>query len=438
MTAPTLPRLGRALWIGGAAIAAFATLTPSDQLETRAGLCLICGDFAGVDALLNVLLFVPIGAGLALAGVRASRAVPGMCGGAVLIEALQLFAIAGRDASVADVLANALGGILGFIAIARLSSWLHPTTRRARWLFGLWTVFWVLVQLMGSWVLRADATRADFYGQIAPELGGLDPFSGLVLEATVNGAWIPNQVLSADQASRLRAALTSDEGTRAEVTVVARTVTAWQLPIVRIVDRQEREILLIASNETELVFGVRTRAARLRLRPALYRLRDVFSREFTFTGVEEGDTTFARVAHSADRVTLDAVTGRNVRAAIVRLSPAGSWRFIFPTQVYADGRLWNRLMDAVWLLFLLAPAGYWALLARHPGAPRREEWVMGAALALGLGVGFGVGPAVYHVAPPAWTEVFASVCGLMLGGVIASLVKKRLALSTNLERGIQR
>ena len=74
---------------------------------------MFCGDYGGVDFMLNVALFLPLGVGLALQRLQATRAWLMILAATVVIESLQFAIIPGRDASLGDVIANATGGAIG-------------------------------------------------------------------------------------------------------------------------------------------------------------------------------------------------------------------------------------------------------------------------------------------------------------------------------------
>ena len=79
-----------ALAVAGLLFIATMTLGPGGlDAEKAPGQCFVCGMFGMVDVILNVILFVPLGAGLRLSGLRWWRAV--LIGMAVtaLVEFLQ-------------------------------------------------------------------------------------------------------------------------------------------------------------------------------------------------------------------------------------------------------------------------------------------------------------------------------------------------------------
>src|ERR1043166_1066671 len=91
-----------------------ATLRPDSNPPLPSHWCLICGTQGGVDAILNVLLFLPLGVGLALTGFSWRGTTVCALVTSVLVELAQLAVIAGRDATIGDVITNTLGGAVGF------------------------------------------------------------------------------------------------------------------------------------------------------------------------------------------------------------------------------------------------------------------------------------------------------------------------------------
>ncbi len=84
-------------------------------------------DLDDLQALVNVLLFVPLGGFLALLGrwswVRVSLGAAAL---SVAVEVLQFLLISGRYASVGDVILNVSGAVIGYALVSR---WGTPITR---------------------------------------------------------------------------------------------------------------------------------------------------------------------------------------------------------------------------------------------------------------------------------------------------------------------
>ena len=89
-------------------------------------LCIACGPQPAVDAVVHVLLFMPIGAGLALLGVRAFTALA--IGGAVaiVVETLQLALPLGRVATMVDLATSIVGTAIGFHIALRRRAIVYP------------------------------------------------------------------------------------------------------------------------------------------------------------------------------------------------------------------------------------------------------------------------------------------------------------------------
>ena len=359
-------RAGQALAAAAAACIGLATLLPSAQRFTGDPWCIVCGATGSVDVLLNFLLFVPLGTGLAMAGVGAPRAIAMAFAFTVGIETLQFSVIPGRDASLGDIVANSLGGAAGFAIGARILDLVWPTPLFARKLLAAWSGIWVTVQLVASLALLPANTDRGLVGQIGRALGGRPRYPGRVLSATIDGDAIPNTRFA--DASHARHAL--PRGATVEVTVVAPdTAPWWRAPVVRIVDDSLSEALLVGQDGSDLVFGVGTRAAAMRLRPLFFVAHDVFPA--VRAGADREDTLRIRASYTAHGVSLSVATSlRGAHTVTLPVTPAAGWRLFAPYPVFDDGSTRNALANLAWLLGLLLPAIYWASRSVPPSSSR--------------------------------------------------------------------
>lgn len=159
--------------------------------------CVVCGDSGIADALLNLVLFFPLGNAARALGLRFAPAVAGMLALSVSIELIQATLLVGRDASLGDVLSNTLGGTLGWVAWAGLVVLARPTTRIARR-----GVAAILAMMAVLWFATAAALQpaltdgTPWLGQPLNEWPGYQPFPGTILGATINGMPIPDEQLA--------------------------------------------------------------------------------------------------------------------------------------------------------------------------------------------------------------------------------------------------
>jgi VanZ family protein len=107
----------------GTLLVALLTLWPlPDQRVSSPAWCIVCDADHVPNLVLNVALFLPLGVGLGLRGVPRLAALLLMALLTAGVEALQFHVVAGRDASLGDVLANLVGGALGLRLGRRLAA----------------------------------------------------------------------------------------------------------------------------------------------------------------------------------------------------------------------------------------------------------------------------------------------------------------------------
>jgi hypothetical protein len=417
--------VGRSLVVASAAAIAFATVTP------RAGsprpfnpLCVGCGEFGGVDVVLNILMFLPLGAGLALAGARPLRAIGGVFAASLTIELLQLFVIPGRDPTIRDVVMNSSGGALGFAIGAHLESLVRPPPRVSVKLLLAWSALLVGVQSVAAYSLVPVLTRSRYYGQIGRELGEmLSAFPGEVLNPTVASVRIPDWELPDNEVREL---LLRPQGALIEATVVPRACPTTTAGIVRIADADAREILLLAQSDADLLFGVRTGAETLRLRPMRYRLRHVFGPGSMCTLT--GDTILLQARYTRETAFVRAAVRGRVAAETVVPSASQGWRLFLPMETYIDSRLQGAAFTAVWLFILMVPVGYWGVFAARAfslGNARANATSAVFVLTVAT-IAFVAVPRMFGLAPVRVWEWVAAISGAVAGASAAAMLARSL------------
>jgi len=231
------------------------TLVPLEGTDRPPILCVLCGDGALADGVLNAALFLPLGAALSVAGWRPWRL---FALGALLslgVETFQ-FVIPGRDPSLADVLFNTLGTALG-IGLARSTSmWWRPGPRLADTLGIVGALGAASILALTGVLLGPSFPEDTYYGGWTPRFGHLEWYGGRVLQASLDGLEIPPGVLGSSP--QVRQQLLSDGA----IHVLARAGPRplGLAPLFTIHDRHQREILLLGVDGDDIVYRYRTRA----------------------------------------------------------------------------------------------------------------------------------------------------------------------------------
>jgi hypothetical protein len=368
---------------------ALATLWPMPGESQTLGLCIICGGRGLADLLLNIALFMPLGAALALRG-RPHRPRHGR----IILLALTLstaielsqFYIPGRDPSVSDVIANTCGALLGSLVVGSASIWLNPAPALATRLCRTATVLAALTTLATGLLLTPSFPDSAYYGLWTPELRHLVHYRGRVLSASLSGEFIGDGRITASD--RVRDALRAPRGYELEIRAVVGPRPEGLSPLFAIVDEQQREILLVGLDRDDVVLRMRLRANDARLdRPDL--------RVPAWRGVRIGDTVSISIVARAGHYTINRVE----RGFTV----GHGWALL----LYLERLPFKNAMNAAWLGALFLLAGFWAraradvafmaigvlaglllvpVLTAMPHTPA-AQWV---AVALSVGAGAGI------------------------------------------------
>jgi len=404
---PAPGRRGGLIAILGLAFILAMTLTPQpqnvEQVARTPLWCLRCGDLSGMDILLNVILFLPLGFGLRLAGWPRRRVLLAAFATTLFVELAQYFFIVGRDATLSDILTNTTGGLLGMVLAERFPLLLWPSPRAARWLAAGAGAFWLALQAVTAWGDGVTLPERPFWGQLAPELGQFDRFRGTVTAAKVAGEAMPSARLPDIRSVRERLLA----GGGLEASAVSGQPTARLAPIVSVFDEGQQEITLLGQWDRDLVFRIHTRAWSLGLRGPALRLARALpadsGRPFTASG---------RLHDGYLEIVAD--TGSGPRTRRLALSPSFGWSLVLPFENYAFGDA-VRLLTALWLGGLLLPLGYWAARSRAgvPG-PGSALLLIGITITAGLA---GVA-ALFRLPPVHWSEWLAAGAGAGAGWLL--------------------
>lgn len=308
--------------------------------------CVVCGSHGLVDVVLNVFLFVPLGIGLGVAGLRMRTALLIAAATTLTVELLQLSVVAGRDSSLSDLVTNTLGAALGYLAARHSRSLVLPAPAAARRLAALWAALVLAVAAITGLSVAPSMPGPPYWGQWTPELGGLLQHEGRVESAAVEGIEMPSRRLPRSQ--ELADSLADGE-ISATVTATLAGRPARTAPIFRVVDGYGRQALLVAQAGSDLIVESGTRSERLRLRGLTVRMPGVLP-----------NRARVRIAVASDRREYGVVV-HNLHGSAQSLTAARSvawgWALLLPFLSRIDER--RQLLDGLWLAALMLPLGWW-------------------------------------------------------------------------------
>ena len=349
-----------------------------------------------MDVFLNLLLFVPLGAGLRLAGWRWRAVVAGAALVSFTVELLQYTVVTGRDASLSDLLTNTAGAAAAAALAARWRALALPSSRAAARLFLGWSLFWVGALAATVWLQDPRSLRGPLRSGW-PETASPDRvFGGRVLEARVDGVAMPRQETPPDRAA-LRRSLDRGEA-MIEVRVVSGPPTD-DLVLLYSLQVRHTPLLGLGQYGRDAVLVVPSRGQRLRIWSPTVQLRDAFP-------PDSGVPVTLQGGIRDGRLRLGVRWGGRVRQTGMQLRPTQGWTAVPPMKFVLGRRV--RLLTALWVGALVLPLGYWAAALPRRGTP-------GAALVGVVAAGLLVLPALTRSPPSHWTEWTAALTAAALG-----------------------
>ncbi|HXJ82814.1 MAG TPA: VanZ family protein [Candidatus Methylomirabilis sp.] len=372
--------------LAGFAVVIRLTLVPTSDPDTGTfHWCVLCGDFGLADFIANVILFMPLAAGLSGAGLSWRKAVVSLLVLSTAIELTQLI-IPGRESALGDIVANTLGAALA----AALVRWL-PARRRSG--IGSAAAAGAVLGVVAftGLALQLSLPRTAYYGQWTADLGMYDWYRGRVLSAQIGGLPLPSWRL--DDSRIVRERLLA--GIPLEVRAVAGPRTRQLAPVFSIFDERQQEVLVLGADRDDLVLRMHRRATDLKLREPDVRWRGALA------GVSPGDTVALGLQVSRRGLCLF-LNGRGRCGMAVTVGEA--WRLVQDRPHYAAGA--QLALDGLCMIIVGLPLG---LLS-----PRRMSGYVGVAAAV-AGVAL-LAPALGLAHTPLFE--FASLVAGIAGGAL--------------------
>ncbi|HJQ10605.1 MAG TPA: VanZ family protein [Gemmatimonadaceae bacterium] len=431
-------RTGVTITVLALAAIVVATLRPDSNPPLPSHWCLICGSQGGVDAILNVLLFIPLGVGLSLAGARARHVVLSGLLLSALIETAQLTVIAGRDATVGDIIANTCGAALGYAAANYSVVLFRPSARAAMALIGAWSFVWLALSAALSFAFVQAVPGSYFYGQLGRRLGNFDWFNGQVLSAQVGSARITDSRIDSSETMSERLM----EGIPLTAAVVPGDPTTRIAPIVRVVDSAGSEAVMLGQLGSMLVLRPATGARIIKLRAPIFGAARVFERRPRDPGSSAGTAPTAQrlspsinlVAQYNSMATL--LQGTSAYASIQKRIPVRAtlgWIALLPFQWIVEGSRWELVISAAWIGCLVLLPGYWSAFTGIPDQPRSfslPSLVWPLLILVVVYAGMDAMPRILRVGVAGIPEWFIAVAAIFSAHLIGRLVTSRLGSSS--------
>ena len=349
------------LVVASLVLIAVMTLRPTAPQAATDMFCIFCGTLGGVDFVLNVILFVPLGIGLRL---NSGRWMPVIVIGVLttlVVETLQWRVIAGRDASLGDLLANTSGALLGAGLATVVPWWLNATGRTAVRLAVAFGIVASMVVTVSAALLQPLVPHYMLWVQWIPIRPNLDPFRGHLNAAEVRG----RAVQAREALIPKRSFDTLARSLSVRVRIDSSPAPTKRLALIVRIANDLEEGFTVAQWGDAIVFKTYMAAARVRLRPILIGL----------------DGTFAGSAGNRDTAELVVDGYSDPRAISLRRHPDGSgavsvrrtvglaWALFLPWDVALNERWWPA--NAIWLAILILPTSFFVARSLRTGATSR-------------------------------------------------------------------
>ena len=370
---------------------ALVTLWPVAGLGgSDLGVCVICGEFGGVDSVLNIALFVPLGLAVRIGWPSSGRwwlvAIAALSLG---IEVLQLRVITGRDASLGDLLFNTLGGAVGGGAASLAGLLWRNKRRRSAAAIGAMSGAVGLFAAV-AWALIPAQLPGWHWVQLAPVRMGYETFSGSVRLRTLGREW-----MAGDSITR---------PTRAPTDTVQLVVAAAPLfapgghsLVARLANPHGVEFQVGVLGH-DLTFRQRVNGTLVKLRAPTVRLSGG-------AAADSGDFTLIVVRNRATWWVRSVSPQRQIYKALPNSLGLG-WQLLSPTEHVSQ--LLTSTLQHLWPALVLLAVGVAAGFAWAP-------WLaVGTTLGVGL-LGLGVLPVLIGLSMSTLAELTVAVVGACLG-----------------------
>lgn len=374
------------------------TLTPMDAgSDTDFLACIVCGSRGNADALVNVILFAPLGFILPLTGRTGIRWIGYTALLSASIEFAQLV-IPGRDPSLGDVCFNTLGAAFGQLAAHVGLRWLASDERTAARLSVAASIVAFLVYGLTARLLAPMFPASTYQVSWTANLPHLEWYHARGLHVTLGSFTLrAGEIPPSADVRRLLLA-----GAPLHIEAIAGPRVRALGPLFLIADDRDREILLIGPDRDDLVLRYGTLAARWQLDKPDLRLRGAL------VDIAPGDTLsiYARVGEGGACLTVNGNGTCHLGYTI-----GNGWALLLFPEHFPP---WlQQLLGSAWVGVLVLPAGLWAR--------KRPETLLTAAI---LVAGLVVLPGSTGLLPTPPAQLLGAGTGWLLGAAIQVALRR--------------
>lgn len=285
---------------------------------------LTSGDDALAELIQNLLLFIPLGISLTLAGVRPLRVV---ALGALLsfsVEFAQQW-IPGRDPSVGDIVCNSISTALGVALVLFAPRWLNVPPRRSAWQALGAAVLAVLVWLGTGAMLHQSFPPPPYHEVNRPNFNYWGRYRGDVIWSRFSTGELSVRAVAPDR------------------------LPGRAAPLVAVLDSHDVETFILAMDGRDLSLSYHMPAIRWLLVPPDLRWRGAFA------NLAPGDTFTAAASSDGKQICLGL---NDEKRCGFGYTIGDGWKLIFYPERWPAGVL--TVINVLWVAGCVVGVGYWA------------------------------------------------------------------------------
>lgn len=371
--------------------------------------CFLCGQLSGIDFVLNVALFIPLGVSLRVAGVSRLTSALLVIVATTTIELAQL-TIPGRISSSGDLVANIVGGGAGYALGGSLRTIVAPASRQAAGFLAAASALVLLIMWGTLWLFEPSPTPHPYWGQFAPELGQFAKFGGTVVDAQVGGESLRNGRLRNTDAVR---ALLEQDSIVVLASVHGGPPTEALAPAVSIFDGQQQEVMLLGREGTDLVFRVRRRATEMGLRTPTITVWNAFPSN----GSDGADAPLQlKGTINGFVIAASSRSATNCESRSIKFRPTNGWAYLLPFEhLYTEN---GKRFTIIWVALVFSPLGYYALTALVRSRTIRAKLAIVAWTGSVPIVGLVAIPTAFDMAPGTSSEWLSVAIGYGIAAIM--------------------